>query len=40
MNFLRITIIALNKISLKDIANVLHDRLNLLGKTEEYMQWY
>ena len=35
MNFLQVTIAALNIKSLKDIADALHDQLNFPGK----MQW-
>ena len=40
MNFLRIKIAFLNKRSLKEVANAMYDRLNLLGKTYKYSQWY
>ena len=32
MNFIRVTIAALNKKLLKDLADAFHDRLNLFGK--------
>ena len=40
MSFLSVNIEVLNKKSLKDIADVLHSRLNLLRKTFKYIQWY
>ena len=36
-NFLKVTIAVLNEESLKDVADALHDRVNLLGKTYEYI---
>ena len=34
-NFLKLTIAALNKKSLKEVADVLHDQLHLLRETDE-----
>ena len=40
MNFIRVTIATLNKKSWKNVADVFHDRLNILGKTYKYMPSY
>ena len=40
MHFTKVNIESLNKKPLKDIANVINDRLNLLSKTFKYSQWY
>ena len=36
----KIAIAALNEKSLKDVADVLHDGRNLLGKAYKHIQWY
>ena len=40
MKFLRSTIASQNNRSLKDVFDVLHDQLSLLGEPDKYMQWY
>lgn len=40
MKFLRSTIASQNKRSLKDVFDVLHDQLILLGEPDKYMQRY
>ena len=40
MNFLRVSITSLNKSSLKSIASLLIDKLNVLPVSFPYMQWY
>ena len=40
MNFIRVTIVSLDKKSLKEIASLLFDKLNALATTVKYLQWY